>query len=291
MAWLIRNEEESLKMSGKVNTKPGEKLAATEAPKTVEERLRSAMVQHSPKIAENEAPEKNVEAWSTSGKVEVASTESRLNQLRAALERHNAEMQTNNEDLGAEKVPASMEDVQPVIESIKSEAKAPLPQYSSLSGIDVDKLPKNIPEVKGVSKLVEIEKLQTTMKLEVRDLKDFTVNADRINSFISNQELTGISEEFYKRIVAATTAKREEAVKKAGEIVADVNAEIGRLQDKIGEINPMAIKAFDVLSRKPSVEMPKGYKTGGGAEFWNAANDNSALAFISALENATKKAA
>jgi hypothetical protein len=261
----------------------------SEAPKAANDNMEA------PKAAND-----NAGVWSTSGKVEVASTQSRLDELRKALGKYTEETKATEaevfEDLTSEqevRVPTKEEQMpEPVLETGQTEVKAPFPQYTSLSGIDINNLPAHVPEAAGVANLLQIRDLETKMRGEVAGLKKFNGDAGNVINYINRQGFTGLSGEFFARIISAAEAKRYESKSKAIEIINEATKKIEKLKEASSEVDPGAIRAFEILSAKPSVEMPIGYKTGGGAKFLKAVNDNtSANAFIIALQAANKKAA
>lgn len=289
MAWKLLQPEQP---NPATQAKPDVSLADAIAAKT-NSRLNTIIGKTSgaPKAANDHEG-----TFSMSGKAEVPSTESRLDELRKALAKHAEEMQAVQPEVAEvtsfepEAIPTVVTEktLEPVLETKEPAVKASFAPYTSFSGINLKDLPKHIPEAKDVGKLMEINQLQTTMKLEVGDLKNLTVNADKLNKFISELQPTGISKEFLKRIASVVTTKREEATKKASEIVAGTNEKIALLQTEVGEIDPTAVRLFEVISgMHNTAEMPKGYKVGGGKELWRAANDNSpANALIKALKKA-----
>ncbi len=241
----------------------------------------------------------NAGVWSTSGKVEVASTESRLEQLRAALRAAtNAEANADKGEVGevhvtepVVAVSASEERApEPVLETGQTEVKASLPQYTSLSGIDVNNLPKNIPEARGIVSMSAKYEIQNNLKEEMSVWKARRENIEWASQMLSSKgDVDDWTKDYFKTLIGANENNIGKINAKAENLVQKADEEISELGEVVG-VDEASIKAFATLTHIRSERFNSTvYRGANGSKFaetFELANDNSALAFINALKKA-----
>lgn len=303
MAWLVQDGESLMKkvandnnaelsMSGKVNAKLSEIMKANPEKAGAFSALKDDFK------VETTANDNNF--FSTSGTVEVSSSTSRLDALREALAKHNnteaVQAPESSEEFPRTVAEQVQESEHEVIGSVVDEKQTKFKpaynvQYPVPTGLDLSRLP-NIPEAKSIETFSEAYKLETAMKQKVGELKGFNVDAKKVINYINSQNFTGLSGEYFDRVVAASNKKIEESIAKARDIVNTKTAEIENLTQGIKPVNPQITRCLGVLdnSRGTSFGLPKTIanvllERGNGEDLANTlvVNGSTGISFIRAL--------
>lgn len=273
---VIRPDETEVPMVPKAannNIRPELSMQAKVGARLAE--IRNSKVANDNEPSKAEANDNNETVLSTSGKVEVASTASRLDALRRALSEHAAN-DTRGEAEVARKAPVNLPVAEAEVAEVKA-AKVPekaiIPQYSDFSGIDINRLPRNVPEARAVTGLLEINKLEAETRNEIADLQKFNENASKVMNYIKSQNFTGMSGEYFDRVIDASNKKISESEVKAEKIAKNAHIQIEEMKAGIGEVNPNTAKVFETIfaiSGRTEGKLPSNYKGGHGGKFWLA---------------------
>lgn len=300
MAWKILQPEQPNLPTVKQDLSLADAIAAKTNSRlnTIIEKISEAPKDANDNMEAPKAANDNASVWSTSGKVEVPSTESRLDELRKALGKYTEETETTEAEMFEDhtpeqevRVPTKEEQMpEPVMETKQPEVKASFSQYTSLSGIDVNNLPKNVPEAKGIMSMSAKYEIQNNLKEEMGVWRARRENVQWASEVLSSRE--GVDEwtkEYFQTLIAANNSNISKINTKAEGLIKVAEEEMGHLGE-VGEVDETATRAFATLEqmRVKGFEFPayKGSDGGLFAKSFSPANDNSAEAFISALKKA-----
>lgn len=188
---------------------------------------------------------------------------SRLDALRAALKNHEGEEENLATTKSAEE-PSSEESIlsepeevtnvveeapEPVLETEEPEVKASFQQYSGLNGIDINNLPKDIPEARGIFSMSAKYEIQDNLKKEMNIWRARRENIQWASAMLSSKEDTDDwTKEYFNSLVAANENNIGKINAKAEGLVEDANKKIAALGET-PTVNQSEIQVFSTLAQ------------------------------------------